>query len=155
MQFDAARAMRYNPITNLEFVRIVEKPADAETVIVTKLTGRETFVGSYVEVVDTETDSILYGYSYDRFIETHIPDEGFEDGLSSSDSLDAYPASPADAYQVEIEGELFSGRASGTQHVNAGDWIFRSPDGIWGTSAANFSLLFDLESARPIPQEPE
>jgi hypothetical protein len=26
MQFDAARAMRYNPVTNLEFVRIVENP---------------------------------------------------------------------------------------------------------------------------------
>ena len=155
IEFDETRAMRYSPIKNLEFVRIVEKPADEETIIVTKLTGREIFVGSYVEVVDTETEDVLYGYSYDRFMETHIPDEGFEDGLSSSDSLDAYPASPVDAYQVDIEGELLTGRPSGTLHVNAGDWIFRGPDGIWVTSAANFLLLFDLESARPIPEEPE
>jgi hypothetical protein len=147
IQFDATRAMRYSPIKNLEFIRIVEKPAHEETVITTKFTGPETFVGSYVEVLDPETDDILYGYSYDRFLETHTPGEGFEDGLHSSDSTDAY--------QADVEGELLTGRVSGTQHVNVGDWIFRNRDGIWCASAEDFSLFFDLESARPIPQEPE
>lgn len=156
IEFDEFRAMRYRNIKNLEFVRIVEKPADEETVIATKFTGRETFAGSYVEVEDQETeDGVLYAYSYDRFVETHQVEEDIEDEGSGVTISHAYEPGPVDAYQADTEGELHTGRMSGTRHVNVGDWIFRTREGIWCTSAENFSLFCDLASGRPIPQESE
>jgi hypothetical protein len=156
IEFDEARAMRYSPVRDLEFVRIIEKPDDEETVITTKFTGRESFVGSYVVVEDPETeDDVLYAYSYDRFLETHTPWEGIEDEEPGVTITHAYESRPVDAYQADTEGELLTGSRGATQHVNVGDWIFRDGTGIWCTSAENFSLFCDLRSARQVPREPE
>lgn len=147
IEFDETRAMRYHPPRILQIVRIVEKPADEETVIMTRLSGRETFVGSYVEVLDQQTNKVEYAYGYDHFMKTHTPWEGVENGW--------YVSAPADAYQADAEGELPAEGDRGALRIHVGDWIFRTGDGIWCTSAENFSLLFDLGSARPIPREPE
>jgi hypothetical protein len=58
IEFDETRAMRYSPPRILQIVRIVEKPAHEETVIMARLSGRETFVGSYVEVLDQQTSKV-------------------------------------------------------------------------------------------------
>jgi hypothetical protein len=80
-------------------------------------------------------------------MKTHTPWEGVENGW--------YVSAPADAYQADAEGELPAEGDRGALRIHVGDWIFRTGDGIWCTSAENFSLLFDLGSARPIPREPE
>lgn len=71
IEFDVTHAMRYSPIRKLEIVRIVEKLTEDETAIENNLVGPETFVGTYVEVLDPETNDVIYGYGYDRFVETH------------------------------------------------------------------------------------
>lgn len=147
IQFDETRAMRYNYFKRLEIVRIVEAPADEEASIDSKYFGRMTFVGRHVLVVNQKTGRIEFGYDYDDFMRTHTRWEGIENGW--------YISTTVDAYQTDAEGDLLTERENVSQHIKAGDWIFRRYDGIWATRTENFSLLFDLESARPIPQEPQ
>lgn len=67
-----------------------------------------------------------------------------------------YYSKPIDAYQSDIEGELLMHGGIVAEHVNIGDWIFRFGNGIVAcTTAEAFSMHCDLDSARPIPQEPE
>jgi hypothetical protein len=147
IEFDVTRAMRYNPIRKLEIIRIVEKPAHEETVIENGLLGPKAFVGTYVEVLDPETNDVRYGYDYDHFMKTHTPWEGVENGW--------YDSAPMDAYQTDTDGELFTGRGNETQHVYVSDWIYRDRDGAVGRIGAQyFPQFYDLDSARPIPQEP-
>lgn len=148
IEFDETRAMRYNPPRILQIVRIVEKPANEETVIMTMLAGRLTFVGTYVEVLDPSSNKVQYAYGYDYFMKTHTPWEGVENGW--------YVSAPADAYQADAEGELPAEGKSGALRVHIGDWIFRELDGkVTRVSADIFSLIFDLDSAHPIPRESE
>lgn len=143
--------MRYSPVRILEIVRIVERPAGEETVIIVKSAGREireTFVGAYVEVLDQETNKVQYAYDYDQLMKTHALWEGVENGW--------YHSEPVDAYQVDTEGELFAGREGGTQHVNISDWIYRTSDGkVKCLKNWIFELAYDLDSVRPVPREPE
>lgn len=146
IQFDESRAMRYSPIKRLEIVRVVEKPDDQMTVIETK-SGRHLAFGTYVEIFNPETSAIDSICGYDYFIETHTPWEGVENGWYYSD--------PIDAYQADAEGELAASSKGGTQHVNIGDWIVRDESGgIWRVNPERFTPGYDLDSARPIPQEP-
>jgi hypothetical protein len=148
MQFDVSRAMRYFPQEMLLFVRIVEKPDDAVSVIESELFGPETFYGTYVMVRDAFTDEVVGHFGHHEFLRRHPPVEGIENGWIYTD--------PVDAYQADTEGELFIVRVGGIQHVNVGDWILRHRDyTVRCISDEDFTRLYDLGSARPIPEEPE
>lgn len=148
MQFDESRAMRYRPIERLMLIQIVEKPDEAVTVIEGKLFGPETFYGTYVIVRHAMTNEVVATFGYSEFLRLHTQAEGIENGWYYSD--------PVDAYQADVEGELFIVRVGGTQHVNAGDWILRHTDHtVRCVSDEDFTQLYDLDSARPIPGEPE
>lgn len=148
MRFDESRAMRYWPNEILMLVQIVEKPADAVTVIESKLFGPETFYGTYVTVRDGMRNEVIGTFGYAEFLKQHTQAEGIQNGWYYSD--------PVDAYQADVEGELLIVRVGGTQHVNVGDWILRHRDyTVRCVSDEDFAGLYDLDSARPIPQEPE
>jgi hypothetical protein len=148
IEFDETRAMRYSPKKELLLVRIIEKPADEVTVIEIEPSIRETIVGTYVETLNPETNDLKCAFNYDEFLNTHTPWEGVENGWYWSD--------PVDAYQADAEGELLIEIKGKTQHVNVDDWLYRMQDGrVRCLKDWQFELLYDLESARPIPQEPE
>lgn len=148
IQFDATRARRYSPVKELEIVRIVEKPANEVTIIELKVIGPQTFVGTFVEVLNPETGALKGAYNYDDFVQTHTPWEGVKNGWYWSD--------PIDAYQSDIEADLIGAPKGSAQHVYIGDWIYRDRTGKVGcVSPEHFTPFYDIESARPIPQEPE
>lgn len=148
MQFDESRAMRYWPIERLMLVQFVEKPDEAVTVIEDRVFGPETFYGTYVIVRDALTNEVVGTFGHREFLKRHTQAEGIENGWYYSD--------PVDAYQADSEGELLIVRVGGTQHVNVGDWILRHYDyTVRCVSDEDFTQLYDLDSARPIPGEPE
>jgi hypothetical protein len=148
IQFDKTRAMRYFPKQRLMLARIVEKPAEAVTVVEDKLFGPETFYGSYVIAHEPATNTEIGTFGYREFMRLHTPVEGVENGWYYSD--------PVDAYQADTEVELLVARVRGTQHVHVGDWILRHSDyTVRCISDEDFTSLYDLELARPIPLKPE
>lgn len=147
IQFDETRALRYDPIKVIKFARIVMKQAEEVSVIDAEWGERQTFVGSYVEVYDPDTNAVKYGSGYEEWMNTNMLCNGIWNGW--------YKHTPVDAYQADTEGELVTVLKSGVvetkNHVYIGDWLVRQRDGeVMCLRAEKFPTLYNVTSARPL-----
>lgn len=150
VQFESARAHRYDPHKVLKVARVVEKSDDETSVIDADWGEEQTFVGTYVEILDPDSGQVKYGSGYQEWVNTNARWDGVENGW--------YKCTPVDAYQADSEGELVTVLASGvvetTKHVNVGDWLVRQRDGeVMCISAGKFPVLYDVTTCRPLPQD--
>ena len=148
VSFDPSKALRYDPLKVLKTARIVEKLAGEKSTIFAEWGEDQSFIGTYVEVLDPDTGEVKYGSAYQEWMNTNTPWEGVENGW--------FKSSPVDAHQADTSGELITVLADGTVEtrntVAVGDWLVRQQDGeIMRVAPEKFPTLYDITTARALP----
>jgi hypothetical protein len=139
--FDSTQAKVYTPIMVPKYARIVEKKHGEVSEIMAEWGSPQSFIGTYVEIIDPETGDVKYGSGYDEWVNTNTRWPGIDDCW--------YKSSPVSAHVSKNAGVLVTVLANGHEEtrkaVQPGDWLVRQQDGeIMCIGAAKFPTLYSV-----------
>lgn len=142
--FNDALAQTYDPVCARVRARIVTKPADEESTILTEEGIEQTFTGTYVEELDPDTGLLRCGWMEDEWTATHTR-LGDGDLWFASAPVRAYP-SPEEGWLV-VRLTHVSPMKTPT-YIYVGDYIVQMSDGVTHLSAGDFPRQYKMNSAR-------